>query len=190
MPPKAVLDTLAVLWALLGELKSEVAIAGGVALSFWGHPRSTRDIDVTLMSGTREKLESLLIKAGFVVHARSRSVGPFELSQFKFEPAESFVEVEVDILAGKEDYFRQAIGRAVTANIEGLASQVRVLTREDLIVYKLFAYRLIDQADILTLMELHWDGLDLDYLHRWTQQLMLTSEYDSAVQRYRELNPE
>ena len=49
MPPQAVLETLAALWATLDELASEVAIAGGLALSFWGHPRSTRDVDLTLM---------------------------------------------------------------------------------------------------------------------------------------------
>ena len=189
MPPKAVLDTLAVLWLVLGELKSEIAVAGGVALSFWGNPRSTRAVDLTLMAETFAKLKSLMIQSGFVDQSPSRLIGPFELSKFKFEPAESFVEVEFDILAGKDDYFRQAIERAITANIEGLTMPLRFLTREDLIVYKLFTYRLIDQADILNLMELHWAELDHDYLNRWTKQLKLNSEFDAAVRRFRELNP-
>jgi hypothetical protein len=189
MPPQAVLETLAALWAVLDELESKVAIAGGLALSFWGHPRSTRDVDLTLMTDTLKKLEAQLTRSGFVAQAPSRPLGPFDFVQYKFEPFESFVEVEVDILAGKDEYFRQAVRRAVAANIEGLSSPIRVLTREDLIIYKLLANRLIDQADILSLMEMHWDELDRDYLKLWTNQFDLSTEYDTAVQRYRELNP-
>ncbi len=184
MPPQAVLETLVALWATLDELESKVAIAGGLALSFWGHPRSTRDVDVSVMVDTLEKFTLRLSQAGFIEKAPRRLIGPFDLLQYKFEPAESFVDVEVDILAGRDEFFKTAIARAVPANLEELGTPIRVLTREDLIVYKLFAQRLIDQADILTLMELHWNDLDHDYLNRSTKRLNLKTEWDAAVQRY------
>ncbi len=180
MPPKAVLETLSFLWASVGEFEDRVAVAGGVALSYWGNPRSTQDVDLALMEDTFSNLKSRWAKSGVVSRSPSKKIGPFEMTKLVFEPAETFVEVEIDILIGNGLYFENAVRRAITVAVEGLSIPVRVLSREDLIIYKFFANRLIDQADVLNLLEMHWDQLDHDYLGHWTTELKLTEELQTA----------
>jgi hypothetical protein len=51
--------------------------------------------------------------------------------------------------------------------------QVPVATPEDLILLKLSAYRLIDQADAVELMRIHSQTLDQAYLESWADRLAL-----------------
>jgi hypothetical protein len=55
-----------------------------------------------------------------------------------------------------------------------------------LVLHKLFAQRLIDQADVLTMFELHFEEIDFDYLHGWADRLGLSETLQVAIGRYRD----
>ena len=45
---------LATAWNALGAQKLPAAIVGGLALAFWKHPRSTRDIDLLIIADDQQ----------------------------------------------------------------------------------------------------------------------------------------
>jgi len=185
MPPNAVLETLALLWPLLQSSGVQTAIAGGIALSYWGNPRSTQDIDLAILSNGHDAFEALLKQAGFQQRESStKELGLFILSQWQFEPADHFVAVDIDLLIAADEYYQTAVGRAKSVTLPGMSIPVAVLSREDLILHKLYASRLIDQADVLNLMEMHWDDLDQSYLTLWAQNLKLNAEWQTATERF------
>lgn len=44
MPPSVMIRSLQKIWPAIDAARIPVAIAGRIAMSFWGHPRSTQDI--------------------------------------------------------------------------------------------------------------------------------------------------
>lgn len=46
MSTEAVLDALRAIWELLGRHEVPAALAEGLALAAWKHPRTTRDADL------------------------------------------------------------------------------------------------------------------------------------------------
>ena len=190
MPPKLVMQTLNQLWLELQKSEIQVAVAGGIALSFWGHPRSTQDIDLSVLANNDDALTPLLRKMGMrLKSSRPLPLELFHLSQWTFEPDDAFVEVEIDLLIGDSDYYRSVLSRARQVHLEGVAIPVQVLTVEDLILHKLFAQRLIDQADVLTMFELHFEELEHVYLHFWADRLGLNETLEVAIGRYRDEQP-
>ena len=183
MPPDVVMKTLARLWPLLGSVPT--AVAGGIALSYWGNPRSTQDIDLAIVIDNLGPLNDTLTNAGFVTSDKPPvELGLFSLHRWEFADHASFVNVEVDFMMSTSEYYLQAIDRTVEVNLVGVPMPVSVLSREDLILLKLYADRLIDHADVLNLMELHWPELDLQSLERWAEQLKLTRSLQVAISRY------
>ncbi len=178
MATEAVLQTLQNLWDVLEASGTPAAVAGGLALATWKHPRTTFDVDVLLIADGKmlEVLTQRLFKAGF---ARKRNppvdLGDTELLQFCFEPDGAFIEVQVDLLVAKSAYARDAISRSVVLTEEALGFRVKVLGCEDLIVLKLLAGRIIDLADAAALVRANAKTLDESLLDRLASQLRVGS---------------
>lgn len=187
MPPDAVLRTLDHLWALIDQLPGSVAVAGGIALSYWGNPRSTQDVDLAMLTRDAERACEALEEAGLRLKSREpKDLGIFTLRQFDFEPADQYVHVEVDLMTASSDYYVAAFERTVPVVLPGVKSPISVLSREDLVLHKLYAGRLIDQADVATLMEMHWDALDHEYIRNWSDYLGTTAAWEQAKARRHE----
>src|SRR3972149_3221370 len=45
---------------VLDKLKIEYAVSGGIAVSVWGRPRYTADLDIVIEISSREKIEDLM----------------------------------------------------------------------------------------------------------------------------------
>lgn len=185
MPPNAVLETLALLWPLLQSQGMRTAIAGGIALSYWGNPRSTQDIDLAILADGTGAFEKLLQQAGLQQRDNStKNLGLFTLSQWQYEPADHFVAVDIDLLVADNEYYQTVLNRAKSVSLPRISIPVSVLSREDLILHKLYASRLIDQADVQNLLEMHWNHLDKNYLELWAQHLELATELKTAIERF------
>ena len=67
MAAEAVLVTLQHLWRTLKSLGLPIAVMGGIALTFWKHPRFTKDVDVLVAVSDEEttKLIEVLKQEGF-----------------------------------------------------------------------------------------------------------------------------
>ena len=147
-----VLDTLSIRWTLIGAL---------AANRYRSSPRLTNDVDL-LLADTGEGidvLESAFTDRGWSVF-RADAAG--ELLRLT-HPAYGLA----DLLISGTDYQNTAIERSGIETIDDLQS-VRVLTAEDVIVHKLIAGRLQDQADIEAILATD-NKLDQHYIDHWAQ---------------------
>ena len=184
MPAEVVLATLRHLWRTLRRLDLSCALLGGLALAIWKHPRFTKDIDVLVALGNTNSDDLLrnLVDAGF----RAKRAGPFveidemEFLQLSYQPEDSFVEVQIDLLFARTRYQQEAIGRRIPVDSAELGFELDVLACEDLVIHKLLAGRMIDLADSQALLRENRPSLDIEYLVRWIGKLGLRAEFEKA----------
>jgi hypothetical protein len=177
----AVVQSLRHVWLELDRLGVPAAVAGGLAVSAWKHIRATRDIDLLISIGETdiEPLLERLRAAG--LHAKKHppivALGQIDVVPLLYEPPEAFLEIQIDLLLARSEYYHEALGRRVTAQIPELEFPVAVLTCEDLILHKLLAGRLIDRADAVELLRIHAASIDSHYLVEWIERLDLRKEF-------------
>lgn len=186
MAVSPVIAALVHVWQTLAQLQVPMAIMGGLALASWKHARSTHDVDllVGIRADSLDDLITLLQQAQVRLKSRStpRSLGDLEIIQFLYEPPESFVEIQVDVLIGVSDYHKAALERRVSITLGEPATDIAVLSCEDLILHKLLAGRIIDRADAAALLRANRDGLDVAYLREWSARLGLDGDLQAVYQ--------
>lgn len=153
---------------LLSRQKIPYMIIGGQAVLFYGSPRLTRDIDITLGIDTDaiEKIFTLAAKMGLRLLPEKPRRFALETKVLPTEdPASKF---RVDFVFSSTPYERQAIRRAKRVKLK--RSFVRFASLEDLIIHKMFAGRAIDLEDVSTLLIQNRGKVDLHYIRRWLRE--------------------
>jgi hypothetical protein len=169
MATEAVLETLRQLWLVLSQSKVRAAVVGGLALAVWKYPRATRDVDVLLIADDSKllSLTARLEQAGFKQKNTAMiDLGETNLLQFTFEPANAYLDVQIDLLLAKSAYAQQCLERSLTIPTEAIGIEIQVLGCEDLIVFKLLAGRVIDRVDVAALLNANADVLDQKLLEK------------------------
>lgn len=145
-------------------------IIGGQAVLFYGRPRLTQDVDVTLgVSVERLKqIEELCHRLGmkFLV----KDTGEFVKRTCVFPTYDPKSKLRVDFIFSNTPYERQAIQRSVAARIG--TSVVRMASLEDLIIFKLVAGRAIDVEDVRTLLAKHPFKINFRYVRKWLKEFV------------------
>lgn len=135
-------------------------IIGGIANLVWGEPRSTLDVDATVLVEEAE-WPRLLKDLG-----RSFTVLPKDPLAFLHEtrvlPIETDDEVRIDLIWSQLPYEHKAIARAATENIAG--HPVRLCRPEDLIIHKIVSERIKDREDVRAIIRKQGPNLDRQYL--------------------------
>lgn len=143
--------------AFFNELKKEnlikdYALIGGLALSAWVEPRTTKDIDLIVVISpeiTWKDISSLIetrLHKKVAVQKGSRKT--------TIQEKLSFMEgqMEVDVISSKGfELALEAVEKAVPTRIFGKI--VKVATPEFLILLKLLPFSMQDQIDIISLMK-------------------------------------
>jgi len=140
------------------------AIIGGIAVQFWGEPRGTEDLDLTVMvpiekeSGLIEELAARFPSripdaAGF---ARRNRVLLLRASN----------GVPVDVSLGLPGYDQQMFQRTQSFSLDP-HHEVRVCSAEDLIIHKALAGRANDLKDLEMVVAGQRARLDTAYVRRW-----------------------
>jgi len=136
-------------------------LVGGLALSTWVEPRATRDIDVVVRvrKVSLPRLREALIRAGArPTRLEMRKIGERRFVRFPIEG------VFLDVRLGASAHDRSAWKRSSEVWLEGRG--IRVASPEDLLLYKLAAWRPQDQVDALSLLNIP-SGVDERYVDRW-----------------------
>jgi hypothetical protein len=189
MATEAVLQTLRQIWKLLRDAEIPAAVAGGLALATWRHPRTTFDVDILVMADgpALSDLTTKLARAGFSrKNELPVDLGDTELMQFSIEPEGAFIDVQVDLLRAKSEYAREAIGRGVILGKDALGFTIKVLACEDLILFKLLAGRIIDLADAAALLRANAGALDEDLLDRLAVRLRVEAALEQVRREARD----
>lgn len=127
------------------------AIIGGIATSFWGEPRYTRDVDFTIVTDKNtEELVLLLKEKGF--DATYQVIPQIRIKK------DDFI---ADILYSKNHFEEQLVMQA--EECEMYDNKVRMGRAEDIILMKLQVTRHRDLLDIENILS-HKNDLDWGYL--------------------------
>jgi hypothetical protein len=144
-------------------------VIGGLAAIAHGVARITRDVDATVV-GEGTDLDVLL--ATFSRHAivpRVEGAHAFartsQVLLLKHEPS----AVDIDVSLAWLPFEAEAISRATVVSVGGIP--VRLPRPEDLVVYKIVAWRPQDRLDVERLVALHGDRMDLDRVRRLAAEI-------------------
>lgn len=160
---------------VLNEFKIRYIITGGYAVSIWGRPRATFDIDVVveLFSHQTRDIQQALQKVSETAYIDEDVMrnAVRQKGEFNFIHPESGIKVDFFVKTGDPD-FRRELKRRVAIKIGGKVTYF--ISPEDLILNKLLWYlktqssrQLEDVESILKFQR----KLDFDYLKKWAIKL-------------------
>lgn len=165
-------DTLAALLAEFDRRHVQYALAGGWAFSTLVEPRATTDIDILILLDppSRETIQSLVsaIFTSAITHPAPMKLRG--ISIWRCVGLRGNQEVIVDFLLADSEFLQSALVRKKQIPFGG--QLVCVLALEDLMLMKMVAGRLQDQADLERITQA---GLQVDwgYIDQWRNTLGL-----------------
>ena len=156
------------------------AFIGGLANLRWGQPRTTEDIDSTLLTsfvGEEKVIDTILTK----FPARISGAKEFALNNRVLLLTTSN-GVGADVSLGGIPFEEQLIKRATLFEFsEGFI--LRTCSAEDLVVLKAFAARDKDWADVRVIVEKQKSNLDMDYVRQHLRPLAELKEEPEIMVR-------
>ncbi|MDA0836560.1 MAG: nucleotidyl transferase AbiEii/AbiGii toxin family protein [Planctomycetota bacterium] len=173
------LKALDEIWSALEVMGLPMAVTGGLSLSVWNHPRSTHDVDILIAidESRIEELLAALVSAGarFKRKPAVTKLDGVDVVQVLYEPRETYLEIQVDVLIARSEFYSDVLERCISVTVENI--ELQVVSCEDLILLKLLAGRIIDQADTVALILANSDDLDLEYLVRCADEQNVEEEF-------------
>jgi hypothetical protein len=140
----------------------EFCFIGGIALQRWAIPRNTNDVDITLLTGIGpEEAVTKLLLQHFDSRIKDDPLGFFLPRRILLL---SYKNVGIDISLGALDFERDAVNRSTYADLLP-DIRLRTCSAEDLVVFKSFANRTKDWADVESIISLQ-STLDWKYIDR------------------------
>ncbi|MHB8511616.1 MAG: nucleotidyltransferase [Actinomycetota bacterium] len=172
------LDSLAAIHSVLQAAKVPHALCGGLAANLYRREvRATSDVDFAVIIDPRRVAEVVdaLDAKGWKADEGWKRAEQLRVSHRGFP--------RVDCIIATTDYEKAAVERAQVATIE--RNKVRVLTPEDLIVFKLVAGRPRDYDAVAAIINDHLVDLDANYIKRWLRQFGIEDTWNRALQEAR-----
>lgn len=165
---------------VLGALGVPYMVIGGFAVTVWGEPRLTQDVDITIACepSNRELL------AHVTRELPARVADPAAFAQMtRVLPVTTTGGVSVDLILAGLPFEHAAIERAVHVDVGG--HPVALCTPEDLIVHKVISERPRDRDDIRGLVRRQGAILDRTYLDPIVEQLAEALAQPDILEFYR-----
>jgi hypothetical protein len=147
----------------------EYAFGGALALAYWAPPRATADIDLNLFVDVQalDSAFAAIETAGFVVKRDEATRWAAERGDFRAFAG----PVRLDVFLSFSPFHDEVRERAVRRpSASGRA--IRVLSAEDLMLFKLLFDRPKDWLDMEKIVQQQGASLDSGYLARWSRELM------------------
>lgn len=166
----------------LNQLEIPYVISGGIAVSIWGKPRHTADVDIVIEINSSEKVVDL-IKALKKEFPKSYSDEKMALDAFNRKSEFNIIEPEyglkADFFFTKGEFQQQEIKRGKNIKVDD--RMIRFISPEDLIISKLKWYKEGQSTrqleDIKSVMDIQ-NKLDQRYLVLWINKLGLKKEWE------------
>jgi hypothetical protein len=160
----------------LPEPAPAYCLIGALAVSAWGHVRSTRDIDLLVLSDepARSKLIESLLANGFVRDSEWSERNPLAKDVVLRLFHRSHANLPLDLLFAGDAHSQTTIARRQPLHVLGIS--LFVCGPEDLILLKVRAGRPHDFEDALGIVKNPDLRLDVGYLENWAARLGLSEE--------------
>ena len=156
-------------------------ITGGAAVGFWGHIRTTMDIDI-LIQIRSEQIDSLLSSIEGEAYIDIEKAKKAILDKSMFNIILNKTCFKIDLIPLKEDNYEiKKFNNRVKINFQN--KEIYVITPEDLIISKLLWSKSVggseqQMKDCESIYRLNSENLDLDYLKRWVKMLGIEKEFN------------
>ena len=157
----------------LRRVRVRYAIIGAWALSLWGKPRATADLDFLILVNEQklERVRDYMVRGGLEVDEVWQQWNPLlRGSQLRFQ----YRGVTIDLLCPRDRHDEQVFRRRERKRFGG--RYYWVVSLEDFILQKLKVGRPRDFEDALSVLERYRQKLDLEYLEGWADRLGVNAE--------------
>lgn len=148
-------------------------LIGAWALSAWGRPRATNDVDFLVLVNEEDlaRLSDRLGRAGMALDETWAQWNPLLRSfQLRFQ----FQGITVDVLRTRDEHDRQIFRRKRRKRMD--RRHYWLVSAEDFILQKLKVGRPRDFEDALSVLERCGKSLDKRYLRRWAGRIGIGAE--------------
>lgn len=159
-------------------------LIGGLAVSVWGEPRGTHDVDVKVLLRRDEGQKLLDVLGEEYTPLHADALRALRINGIMFVHDQS--EIRIDLALRDTDFDESAIKRGQMMELMP-TRQARVCSAEDLIVYKLLAPRGRDYDDIVSIIRRQGDALDDRYVMKWLREFEIALDDSNLVKDYQRL---
>ncbi|MBI4655505.1 MAG: nucleotidyl transferase AbiEii/AbiGii toxin family protein [Elusimicrobia bacterium] len=174
------LETLAWISAKLDKLGIAYMVTGGSALSFWGHVRTTMDIDIVVqISPSRIPELIAAVKDESYIDEDDVRLAVSEKRMFNVIFNATVFKVDFAVLDDTKPYQKESFSRRKEFELAG--QPLWVITAEDLVLSKLRWMKSAGGSerqlqDCRSIMELNKGMLDTKYMEKWASVLGISDE--------------
>ncbi|MGQ9627691.1 MAG: nucleotidyl transferase AbiEii/AbiGii toxin family protein [Anaerolineae bacterium] len=156
-------------------------VIGGLAVQYWGEPRFTRDVDITVAVPFEESEDFIRqVLENFTPRVADATDFARRTRMILIKATNG---CEVDISLSVPGYEERALERAIEYELaEG--KKIRLCSAEDLIIHKAVAGRPRDLQDIEGIVYRQGDRLDVDYIHSWLKEFAAALEEPDLSERF------
>jgi len=179
------LETLDWICQKLEFIDISYMITGGSAVGFWGHIRTTMDIDMVIQLHANQIdafLESIRNEAYVdIPKARNAVQGKY---MFNIIPNETLFKVDIIPLDETNNYEMRKFGRRIRINFQG--REIYIISPEDLIISKLIWSKTAGGsekqiADCESIWKINQENIDTDYIKQWIDVLNIKEEFNKLT---------
>jgi hypothetical protein len=164
----AFLDALRACQEALVELGAPFTFIGGVAVIARGVPRLTVDIDATVRATDTDSESVFRVLARHDIVPRIDDALEFARAHQVFLAVHEPTGTPIDLSLAWLEFEDEAIGSSTEVDYADV--RIRVARAEDLIVYKIVAFRPRDIDDAEKLLDLHGKSIQIQRVRRLVQQ--------------------
>ncbi|MBI3891995.1 MAG: nucleotidyltransferase [Candidatus Wallbacteria bacterium] len=156
----------------LEDAAIEYAIGGALALSVWGRPRGTEDIDIAVFVPETglERVLAVFRGAGADVDT---GICHWQMKNWRHAEIE-FLPFIIDLFVPDFELYDWAHPRRRRVEMGG--QLMSFWSAEDVLLFKLLFFRLKDKADIDSLMRVQRENLDLEYIRKALREIFADEE--------------
>lgn len=184
-PSKRILEALADLAEALQRIEAPSMVIGGIAVIAHGVARQTVDIDATVLAARLDTSQILEALAECSIRPRISNFLEFaEQSQVLLLVHEK-TKVTLEISFAFTSFEQEALAHAVEVRFGGV--KISVASPEDLVIYKVLAWRDRDRYDIEQLLTLHGDRIDLERVRAFVHEFAQILEAPERVPEFERL---
>jgi len=165
------------------------ALGGAIALTYWSEPRGTVDIDINIFlpDSDAPAVFAVLTGLGVIVAPEADAEEVLKTGQIRLDWGGTFI----NLFFAYDPFHDSCRHRAVVVDFKG--SPARVLSAEDLVVFKVIFNRPHDWIDIEKLIATQGRRFDGDYARHWLTAILGDDDsrlvrLSSLAAQYRELD--
>ena len=169
------LETLDWICEKLRSLEIPYMITGGSAVGFWGHIRTTMDIDLVIQTRSNQVdafLSAIRNEAYVDIQEAKRAIQG--RAMFNIIPNDTLFKIDIIPLNESDNYEVHKFSRRIIINFQD--REINVISPEDLIISKLIWSRNAGGserqiADCESIWKINQESIDMEYIKKWVKIL-------------------